>query len=110
MPYPNTKLYELLKEENRLLYSAKWWLHDEFRFNHAPFKPINMTADALTDLGIHCRMDFNSIASILYRSTDFKTNMRSLFKLAVFYTYSPLFRKEVYKKQSMLLGTEESNT
>ncbi len=108
MPYPGTKLYEDLKTEGRLLYDGKWWLHDEFRFNHAPYEPLNMTSDELTELGFFCRKSFNSLGSILYRSTDFKTNMRSLYRLGVYYAYNPIFRKEVFKKQDLILGNEGS--
>jgi radical SAM superfamily enzyme YgiQ (UPF0313 family) len=107
MPYPNTQLYEDLAKENRLLYDGKWWLHDDFRFNHAPYKPLGLTSDDLTDVGFYCRKSFNSIASIMYRATDFKTNMRTPYKLATYLIYNPLFRKEVFKKQSMQLGEGE---
>lgn len=110
MPYPNTKLYSDLAEENRLLYDGNWWLHEDFRFNSAPYIPAQMTAQELTDLGFECRKSFNSLGSILYRSTDLKTNMRSLYRLATYFAYNPLFRKEVYKKQNMRLGEEERLT
>jgi radical SAM superfamily enzyme YgiQ (UPF0313 family) len=104
MPYPNTQLYEDLAKEGRLLYNGKWWLHDDFRFNHAPYKPVGLTSEELTEVGFYCRKSFNSLGSILYRATDFKTNMRTPYKLATYLIYNPLFRKEVFKKQSMQLG------
>ncbi len=104
MPYPNTPLYRELRAQKRLKYDGKWWLHDDFRFNHAPFIPANMSAEMLTEIGFKCRKDFNSLKSIAYRALDFKTNMRTPYRLAVYLTYNPLFRKEVYKKQSMKLG------
>ena len=39
MPYPSTPLYERLKAEGRLLYDGRWWLHPDYRFNHAAFRP-----------------------------------------------------------------------
>lgn len=104
MPYPSTGLYRKLESENRLLYDGKWWIHDAFRFNHAPYIPKNMTADELSELGFKCRKEFNTPKSIFSRALDLKTNMRSLYRLAVYMAYNPLFRKEVYKKQGMILG------
>ncbi|MCH4887814.1 B12-binding domain-containing radical SAM protein [Acidaminobacter sp. JC074] len=109
MPYPSTKLYEDLKSQNRLLYDGNWWLHDDFRFNHAPYMPQNMTSDDLTQIGFECRKSFNSITSIIYRATDLKTNMRTPYKFITYLIYNPLFRKEVYKKQSMILGNGEKS-
>lgn len=104
MPYPSTGLYDRLKSENRLLYDGKWWIHDDFRFNHAPYIPKNMTPDELTELGFMCRKEFNKPKSIFLRALDLKTNMRNIYKLGVYMAYNPLFRKEVYKKQGMILG------
>lgn len=104
MPYPSTGLYNKLKSENRLLYGGKWWIHDDFRFNHAPYIPKNMTADQLTEIGFKCRKEFNSPKSIFLRALDLKTNMRNIYRFAVYMAYNPLFRKEVYKKQGMILG------
>ncbi len=39
MPYPNTRLYHRLKAEGRLLYDGAWWLHPDYRFNYAAFRP-----------------------------------------------------------------------
>lgn len=104
MPYPSTGLYDRLKSENRLLYDGKWWIHDDFRFNHAPYIPKNMTPDELTELGFMCRKEFNKPKSIFLRALDLKTNMRNIYRLGVYMAYNPLFRKEVYKKQGMILG------
>jgi radical SAM superfamily enzyme YgiQ (UPF0313 family) len=104
MPYPNTPLYNRLQAEGRLLYDGKWWLHPEYRFNHAAFIPARMTPDELTDASFAARAKYNSIRSIMYRAFDFKTNMRSLFSFAVYLSYTPLFRKETFKKQDMFFG------
>lgn len=104
MPYPNTPLYNQLKEENRLLYGGKWWLDDTYRFNNAAFIPKNMTPDELTDVAFYCRQKFNSPASLFYRMWEPKTNMASLERFLFYWIYNPLFRKEVYKKQGMLFG------
>ncbi len=104
MPYPGTPLYEKFRQENRLLYDGKWWLHHEYRFNHAAFIPTNMTPDELTLACFEARKAFNSVSSIFTRAFDPKTNMRSWFRLMVYMMYNPLFRKEVFKKQDMRFG------
>jgi radical SAM superfamily enzyme YgiQ (UPF0313 family) len=107
MPYPNTLLYRRLAEEQRLLYDRRWWLHPDYRFNYAAFRPRLMTADDLTLAGFHCRSEFNSFGGILHRALDPKTNLRSLYRLAIFAVYSRLFRQETFKKHGMRLGTED---
>ncbi len=106
MPYPNTQLYRQLKAEERLLYAGRWWLHPEYRFNHAAFRPACMSPEELTELGFQCRAKFNSPFSIMRRAFDLKTNMRSLLRLSTYLRYAPLFRKEVHKKQDMQLGSQ----
>lgn len=104
MPYPRTALYQRLAAEGRLLYDGKWWLHPEYRFNHAAFKPKGMTADELTELGWRCRSRFNSIPAIVRRALDPKTNLRTPTRFAAYWLYNPLFRTEAFKKQGLLLG------
>lgn len=106
MPYPGTLLYEQLKKEGRLLYDEKWWIHEEYRFNYASIMPNKMTPEELTKVSFECRQRFNKISSIVYRATDFRTNMRSLYRFFVYLIYNPLFRKEVHKKQGMKFGYE----
>ena len=107
MPYPNTPLYEKLKSENRLLYDGKWWLDENYRFNYAAFKPKNMTADELTEAGFYCRSEFNKFPSLIKRMLDPKTNMASLERFIMYWTYNPIFRKEVFKKHGMYFGLKK---
>jgi radical SAM superfamily enzyme YgiQ (UPF0313 family) len=104
MPYPNTPLYKRLDAQGRLLYGRKWWLHPDYQFNHAAFTPNHMTPEELTAVCFKARTEFNSVGSIIQRAFDFKTNMRSLFKLAIYLAYTPLFRREAFKKQDMNFG------
>ncbi len=106
-PYPGTPLYYHLRKENRLLYNDKWWLHEDYRFNYAAFKPKNMTPDELTKACFKARSDFNTPVSIFKRAFDFKTNMRNPLKLGIYIAYNPLFRKEVFKKQGLHFGLED---
>jgi radical SAM superfamily enzyme YgiQ (UPF0313 family) len=104
MPYPGTPLYDRLRREDRLLWDGKWWLHPEYRFNHAAFIPKNMTPEELTEACWYCRYHWNRTRSIFKRMWDFKTHVSSLTRLGVYLQYNPLYAKEAYKKQGMLFG------
>jgi radical SAM superfamily enzyme YgiQ (UPF0313 family) len=104
MPYPNTPLYMKLREEGRLLYDGKWWLHPRYRFNHAAFKPAMLTADELTQIAFDIRSKWNSYGAMLRRFFDLRTNMRTIYRMGIYWRYNPLFRKEAFKKQGMLFG------
>jgi radical SAM superfamily enzyme YgiQ (UPF0313 family) len=104
MPYPHTSLYRKLQADDRLLYDGKWWLHPEYRFNYAAFQPKNMSPEELTELCFRARARYNSLGAVVRRAFDLKTNMRSLYKLGLYLTYSTLFRKELFKKHGMRFG------
>jgi len=104
MPYPGTGLYARLAEEGRLLYDGRWWLHPDYRFNSAAFKPRGMTADQLTETAWACRRRWSSLSSILRRAFDRSTNMSSPTRLALYAIYNPLFRREAFKRQGLRLG------
>ena len=106
MPYPRTPLYELLRAEGRLLFDGKWWLHPDYRFNHAAFQPKQMSPDELTEACFQARRRFNSVGSILRRALDWRTNLRSPYRMGLYFRYNPLFRRETFKKQGMRLGMQ----
>jgi radical SAM superfamily enzyme YgiQ (UPF0313 family) len=106
VPYPSTPLYRSLEQEGRLLYDGKWWLHPDYRFNHAAFVPRHMSAETLTAECFRCRSHFNSVGSMVRRFLDPRTNLRSLARMALYWSYAPLFRKEVFKKQGMRFGAD----
>ncbi len=106
MPYPGTPLYRELQEEGRLLYDGKWWLHPDYRFNQAPFRPARMTADELSRTAFAIRSKWNSYGTILSRFFDPRTNLRSPYRMAVYWRYNPLFRRETFRKQALRLGEE----
>jgi radical SAM superfamily enzyme YgiQ (UPF0313 family) len=104
MPYPNTPLYDRLTREKRHLFDGKWWLHPEYRFNDASFAPTQMTPDQLTEVCYEARREFNRIPSLLWRFSDIKTNMRTLTRMRAFWRFTPVFRREVFKKHGMVFG------
>ena len=104
-PYPGTELYARLAAEGRLLYDGRWWLHPDYRFNHAAFRPARMSADELTDVAWRCRRRWSSVGSIVRRALDPATHLASFTRFAVYCAYNPLFRREAFKKQGLRLGT-----
>ncbi len=104
MPYPSTPLYDRLAREGRLLWDGQWWLHPEYRYNHAAFVPANMTPDELTEACWYCRDRWNRKSAIFKRMWDWQTHLSSLTRLGVFLGYNPIYAKEAYKKQGMLFG------
>jgi len=93
-----------LSREGRHLYDGKWWLHPQYRFNAASFVPKLMSPDRLTELCYEARKEFNTIPSMLWRFSDLKTNMRTIRRMRAFWQFTPVFRKEVFKKHGMLFG------
>ena len=104
MPYPATPLYDQLAADGRLLYDGRWWLHPDYRFNHAAFVPATMTPDELTAASFECRRRTNSVGAILSRLAEPRTNLANPWRFAQYAAYNPLFRTEVFKKQGLRLG------
>jgi radical SAM superfamily enzyme YgiQ (UPF0313 family) len=104
MPYPSTALYARLEAEGRLLYAGRWWLHPDYRFNGAAFRPSRMTADELTQAAWACRRRWSSPGSILRRVFDRRTNLGSPLRFALYWAYNPLYRREAFKRQGLRLG------
>ena len=103
-PYPGTPLYDALRDAGRLLYDGKWWLHPEYRFNYASFRPARMSPEELTQACFDARASFNSLPSIFHRLLDFKTNFRNPVRLFTYLRFNPVFRREVFKKHGMYFG------
>lgn len=63
-PYPGTKVYEKLKNENRLI-TKEWMYYDH---NTVVFKPVNMTPYELQIGKTNAKKRFYSLSSVLKRS------------------------------------------
>ncbi|MEE8513572.1 MAG: radical SAM protein [Gammaproteobacteria bacterium] len=109
MPYPSTPLYNRLKSEGRLLWGGKWWLHPDYRFNHAAFVPKNMTPGDLTEAVWQCRKRWNSVQSVLTRVWDFQTHLNSLYRLGTYLVYNKLYALETLTKQGMFFGKHQDS-
>ncbi len=104
MPYPGTPFYDRMRQEDRLLYNGRWWLHDDYRFGMTGFQPRHCSADELAQACLDARLRHNTIPQIFRRSLDRKTHLRSFWSLATYFAYNPLFRDELLKKHGMKLG------
>ena len=82
----------------------KWWLHPEYRFNHAAFVPAKMTPDELTDglLGVPARLE--SAGVDLPAPLGLRDSPELADATGVYLGYNPLYAKETFKKQGMLFG------
>ena len=104
MPYPGTPLYRELRQQGRLLYDGAWWLHPDYRFNYASFKPSHMAPEELTEIAFAIRTRWNRFDTLLWRFLDPQTNLRTTYRMALYWLYNPLFRRETLKKQGMSFG------
>ncbi len=103
-PYPGTAFYDRMNAEGRLLFEGRWWLHDDYRFGDAAFRPRQMTPEALAAFGLEARLRHNSVFQILRRATDRKTNAKDVWSALTYFAYNPLFRRELLAKHGMMLG------
>lgn len=104
MPYPGTPLYDRLAAEGRLLHDGQWWLHPDYRFNHAAFHPARMTPEELSHACWEARQRWNSLSSVVTRMFDPRTHLSSPARAMIYLAYNPLYRRETLKKQGMRLG------
>ncbi|HMB74083.1 MAG TPA: radical SAM protein, partial [Gammaproteobacteria bacterium] len=104
IPYPNTPLYHKLERDGRHLYDGKWWLHPQYRFNEAAFVPKLMQPDELTRACHDARVRYNRLGSLLRRFADVKTHLRSFARIAAYWHYALIYRREIYKKHRMRFG------
>ncbi len=105
MPMPGTRLYERLKEENRLIYD-KWWLDDNYRYGDAMLKPKNMSEEELMQSCKCARYEFNSYRNIFRRLLNFKSNCANFTNLILFLCANLISKSEIHTKQGKKLGGE----
>ncbi|MCP4156835.1 MAG: B12-binding domain-containing radical SAM protein [bacterium] len=103
IPYCGTPIYEQLKSEGRLLYD-KWWLDPNFRFGDVVYRPRNMLPEQLMKGVVEMRDDFDKPFSILKRASNFRSNLRNIFKMGLFAKYSALLKEELRNKHQLELG------
>lgn len=100
MPFPGTKLYERLKNDQRLL-NDPWWLNPCYKFGDATFIPKNMTVQQLEQSCYQARKDFNSFTNIFSRLFDWHSNSNNL---GIFLAFNLANKFELLRKQGIQLG------
>jgi radical SAM superfamily enzyme YgiQ (UPF0313 family) len=106
-PTPGARLYDRLLSENRLIYKH-WWIDPQYRYGQATFHPKKMSTEELTEGCFHARCKFNKYSSILKRAFAPKTNCRDLNRFGIYLASNLISRREIFKKQGILLGKNGS--
>lgn len=104
-PMPGSRLYNRMANENRLLFD-RWWLHPDYRYGQAAFRPLRMTADQLAEGCLRVRRVFHGYGSILKRALDPLANSRNLYHLGLFLAMNLLARRELAYKLGHRLGAD----
>lgn len=105
-PYPNTPLYDRLRAEGRLLWDGRWWTHPDYQLNHAAFIPRQIAPAVLTDALAEARRIWSAPLTMLRRFLDPKTHMRTPYRMAVYWAYNPVYRRENVRKHGMKFGLD----
>ena len=109
MPFPGTPLYHQFVREGRMK-NDKWWLDPQFRFGEAPFRPKQMTAEALHEECLEARRTFYSYRAIASRGfSNIVGNCGSVAKVAAFAYINGLLRREIGEKDGLPLGNESAS-
>lgn len=66
LPFPNTALYNRLKDDNRLIYD-KWWLADGYNYGELAFNPKLVSAEKLSKLCRDARKEFSTAKTVMSR-------------------------------------------
>jgi radical SAM superfamily enzyme YgiQ (UPF0313 family) len=105
MPMPGTRLYERLKEEDRLIFE-RWWLDERYSWGDALFVPKLMTPGELKEGCWGMRSRFYSVGSIAKRLLSFRNNARNLQNIFLFLLINIVSRLEIRRKMGSKLGTD----
>jgi hypothetical protein len=93
-----------MRREGRLRYDGRWWLHDAYRFGETGIEPKRCSAEELAEACREARRRHNSAYQIFRRALDPKTHLKDAWSLITYLSYNPLFRRELFKKDAMMLG------
>ena len=66
LPFPNTRLYDRLRYEDRLLYD-KWWLADGYNYGELSFVPKKISPEQLSKACRDARKEFSSFGTVMSR-------------------------------------------
>lgn len=102
-PMPGSQLYQRFKAEQRLLYEP-WWLHPNYRYGEATYRPRGMSPRELTEGCFEARRKFAGLGSMARRLANPRANLRSAHSMGVFLLTNFISRREIHRKQGRLLG------
>lgn len=105
-PFPGTRLYDRLQQENRLMYN-KWWLDDNYTYGQVPFKS-SLPAELIEQECRRIRRRFYSWRSIFYRMTNI-ANINSLLLFTLYLSINTLLRKDTSQRIKFPLGHKNYN-
>ena len=100
MPMPDTRLFERMAVEDRLLHPS-WWLDEGFRYGDAMFRPAGMTPEELTSSCRDARYRFYSRRSMFVRARGHLANPMGL---GVHFVANSISRRAIHAKQGAALG------
>ena len=106
MPMPDTRLYERMKKEGRLLVE-NWWIDENYQYGDGLFEPKNMSANDLMETCKNARFKFNSWKNIFVRFLDLKTNLKGIINPFLFFYMNIVCKIEVSRKQGKKLGANK---
>lgn len=104
LPFPGTRLYDRLKEENRLV-SDKWWLADDYVYGDISFYPKNMTPAELSAMCESARKEFYKFSSVVTRFFALFKRNKSLYLLLIFFSFNFKLGEEVGQKMRIPIGS-----
>ena len=107
-PFPGTPLYERLEREGRLRFE-RWWLDPDYAYNVIPFRPAQMSPEALQAHCLEARRRFYAPASIARRSLS-RSNRASAFMWRNFWLINGMLRAEVGARDHYPLGDERDRS
>ena len=102
LPFPNTALYERLKNENRLLYD-KWWLADGYNYGEVAFEPKLLSAEKLSRLCRDARKEFASPKTVLRRGFS-SLGRTSPLLWGLFWAMNVRLGEEIDQKMNVPIG------
>jgi radical SAM superfamily enzyme YgiQ (UPF0313 family) len=105
-PFPGTKLYERLQNENRLVYN-KWWLDDKYTYGQIPFRS-KIPPETIEQECRRVRRKFYGWKSIFYRMTNV-ANINSALLFTFYLSINTLLQKDTSQRIKFPLGLRGYN-
>lgn len=102
LPFPNTALYERLKNENRLIYD-KWWLAEDYNYGKVAFNPKLLSAEKLSRLCRDARKEFSSPKTVLSRGFS-SLGRTSPLMWGLFWAMNLRLGEEIDQKMNVPIG------